>query len=51
MTDLIFQVFKNSLVVEDLEVAKRFAYGSHRGIKVVTMDGKMVDEFGLISVK
>ncbi len=51
MTDLIYQVFKNSMVVTNLDHAKKLAYGSHKGNKIVTMCGKMIDEFGLISVK
>ncbi len=39
------------MVVDNLEVAKRTAYNTHKGVKVVTIDGKMIDEFGLISVK
>lgn len=39
------------MVVSNLETAKNLAFGSHRGNKVVTIDGKMIDEFGLISVK
>lgn len=39
------------MVVETLDQAKRLAFGSHRGTKVVTIDGKMIDEFGLVTVK
>ena len=39
------------MVVETLDQAKRLAYGSHKGNKIVTIDGKLIDEFGLISVK
>jgi hypothetical protein len=39
------------MVVTNLDHAKKLAYGSHKGNKIVTMCGKMIDEFGLISVK
>jgi hypothetical protein len=37
------------MVVENINQAKNLAFGSFKGTKVVTIDGKMIDEFGLIS--
>ena len=37
------------MVVDNLQLAKQLAFGGYKGNKVVTIDGKMIDEFGLIS--
>lgn len=51
LRNLVFQVFRNTLIVDGLQTAQSLAYGKYRGTKVVTLCGKMIDESGLCSVK
>lgn len=34
-----------------MNTATNLAYKNYRGTKIVTMCGKMIDEFGLVTVK